>query len=53
MRMSLQYQYMLDMEKEKSQTALFKCYDFRGGQNYINSLRSPLSQDNPLVCHPL
>ena len=32
MRMSLQYQYMLDMEKEKSQeTALFKCYDFRGG----------------------
>ena len=29
MRMSLQY--MLDMEKEKSQTALFKCYDFRGG----------------------
>ena len=42
MRMSLQYQYMLDMEKEKSQTALFKCYDFRGGgQNYINSLRSP------------
>ena len=48
MRMSLQYQYMLDMEKEKSQTALFKCYDFRGGQNYII-----LSQDNPLVCHPL
>ena len=46
MRMSLQYQYMLDMEKEKSQTALFKCYDFRGGgggggANYINSLRSP------------
>ena len=31
MRMSLQYQYMLDMEKERSQTALFKCYDFRGG----------------------
>ena len=28
MIMSLQYQYMLDMEKEKSQTALFKCYDF-------------------------
>ena len=24
MRMSLQYQFMLDMEKEKSQTALFK-----------------------------
>ena len=44
MRMSLQYQYMLDMEKERSQMALFKCYDFRGGgggQNYINSLRSP------------
>ena len=32
MRMSLQYQYMLDMEKERSQTALFKCYDFRGGE---------------------
>ena len=31
MIMSLQYQYMLDMEKEKSQKALFKCYDFRGG----------------------
>ena len=29
MIMSLQYQYMLDMEKKKSQTALFKCYDFR------------------------
>ena len=29
MIMSLQYQYMLDMEKEKSQTTLFKCYDFR------------------------
>ena len=28
MRMSLQYQYMLDMEKERSQMALFKCYDF-------------------------
>ena len=43
MRMSLQYQYMLDMEKERSQMALFKCYDFRGGggQNYINSLKSP------------
>ena len=32
MRMSLQYQYMLDMEKEKSQTALFKSYDFRGAK---------------------
>ena len=32
MRMSLQYQYMLDMEKEKSQTALFKCYDFSGAK---------------------
>ena len=31
MRMSLQYQYMLDMEKEWSQMALFKCYDFGGG----------------------
>ena len=41
MRMSHEYQYMLDMEKERSQMALFKCYDFRGGQNYINSLRSP------------
>ena len=45
MRMALQYQYMLDMEKERSQMALFKCYDFMGGggggQNYINSLRSP------------
>ena len=41
MRMSLQYQYMLDMEKERSQMALFKSYDFRGGQNYINSLWSP------------
>ena len=30
MRMSLQYQYMLDMEKERSQTALLKFYDFRG-----------------------
>ena len=29
MRMALQYQYMLDMEKERSQMALFKCYDFR------------------------
>ena len=29
MIMSLQYQYMLNMEKDKSQTALFKCYDFR------------------------
>ena len=29
MIMSLQYQYMLDMEKEKSQTALFKYNDFR------------------------
>ena len=29
MIVSLQYQYMLDMEREKSQTALFKCYDFR------------------------
>ena len=29
MIMSLQYQYMLDMEKEKRQMALFKCYDFR------------------------
>ena len=28
MRMSLQYQYMLDMEKERSQMASFKCYDF-------------------------
>ena len=31
MRMSVQYQYMLDMEKERSQMALSKCYDFRGG----------------------
>ena len=31
MRMSLQYQYMLNMEKERGQTTLFKCYDFRGG----------------------
>ena len=30
MRMSLQYQNMLDMEKERGQTALFKFYDFRG-----------------------
>ena len=30
MRMCLKYQYMLDMEKERSQMALFKCYDFRG-----------------------
>ena len=29
MRMSLQYQYMLDMEKQRSQVALFKYYDFR------------------------
>ena len=29
MRMSLQYHYMLDMEKERSKMALFKCYDFR------------------------
>ena len=28
MRMSLQY--MLDTEKERGQTALFKCYDFGG-----------------------
>ena len=27
--MIMSHQYMLDMEKEKSQTALFKCYDFR------------------------
>ena len=33
MRMSLQYQYMLDMEKERGQKALFKFYDFRGGHN--------------------
>ena len=39
MRMSISI--MLDMEKEKSQTALFKCYDFRGAKSYINSLRSP------------
>ena len=32
MRMSLQYQYMLDMEKERSQMALFKCYDLGGGK---------------------
>ena len=32
MRMSLQYQYMLDMEKERSQMALFKCYDFGGAK---------------------
>ena len=31
MRMSLQYQYMLDMEKEKGQMALFKYNDFWGG----------------------
>ena len=31
MRTSLQYQYMLDMEKERSQTALLKFYGFRGG----------------------
>ena len=30
MRMSLQYQYMLDTEKERGQMALFKCYDFGG-----------------------
>ena len=30
MRMSLQYQYMLDMEKEKGQMTLFKYNDFRG-----------------------
>ena len=30
MRMSLQYQYTLDMEKERGQTALFQFYDFRG-----------------------
>ena len=29
--MSLQYQYMLDMEKERGQAALFQFYDFRGG----------------------
>ena len=34
MRMSLQYQYMLDMEKERGQTALFKFYDFRGPKLY-------------------
>ena len=32
MRMALQYQYMLDMEKERSQMAIFKCYDFRGAK---------------------
>ena len=32
MRMSLQYQYTLDMEKERGQMALFKCYDFRGAK---------------------
>ena len=34
MRMSLQYQYMLDMEKERSQMALFKCYDFSRASSY-------------------
>ena len=56
--MSLQYQYMLDMEKERGQTALFQFNDFTGGggggggghsSNYFNSLRSPYSQDIPLV----
>ena len=49
--MSLQYQYTLDMEKERGQMALLQFYDLRGGHssNYINSLRSPLSQDNPLL----
>ena len=32
MRMALQYQYILDMEKERSQMVLFKCYDFRGAK---------------------
>ena len=40
MRMSLQYQYMLDMEKEKSQTALFKCYDFRGPKQFKVTLKA-------------
>ena len=35
MKMSLQYQYMLDMEKERNQMALFKCYDFREGAKII------------------
>ena len=35
MRMSLQYQYMLDIEKERGKTALFKCCDFRGGGGKI------------------
>ena len=35
MRIFLQYQYMLDMEKERSPMALFKCYDFRGGAKII------------------
>ena len=41
MRMSLQYQYMLDMEKERSH-ALFKCYDFRGegGQQFKVTIKS-------------
>ena len=30
MRMSLQYQYTLDTEKERGQTALFQFYYFRG-----------------------
>ena len=32
MRMSLQYQYMLDMEKQRRQMALFKCYDLKGAK---------------------
>ena len=29
MKMSLQYQYTLDMEKERGQTALLQFYDFK------------------------
>ena len=51
MRMSFQNQYMLDMEKEKSQTALFKCYDFRGGQSLTEVSRTIryLEAENPLI----
>ena len=34
MRMSLQYQYKLDMEKEKSQTALFNVMTLGGPKLY-------------------
>ena len=46
---------MFDMEKDRGQTALFQFYDFGGGgggdhsSNYINSLSSSQSQDDPLI----